>query len=281
MSKRIVPTLRPSLSDRFKAFKYERRLNRRIAEALRNEPLVAPEAVEAFFGQFQPRAIDVPLKRVGGKFDGGYVVPDDFSGIEASYSPGVATEMDFDLEIAEMGIPGFLIDASIQGIAKTHPNIRFERLFLGERTGGEFISLPDWIARNTPDAKELLLQIDIEGAEYKCLNATPRADLDRFRIIVIEFHDLHRAFTEEHHAVMRETLDRLNESHLPVHIHHNNCLPPARYGAFTFPEVFEVTYIRKDRCKEQGETSLIPHPLDRPNLPQEIDWIIPEFWHRP
>jgi len=266
---------------RLKALKYRRRLNRKIADAL-GPGAQAPKAqVDTLFRAFTPKAIDLPLIRVGGDHDGGYLVPDDLDGLEASYSPGVAEELDFDLEMAERGLACFLIDASIDGITTQHENITFERLFLGAVTEGNTISLNDWVMRNTPDARDLMLQIDIEGAEYNCLSSTPRDLLNRFRIIIIEFHDMHKAFAADGHAVLRETVNKLNDTHVLCHLHHNNCLSPATYSGIAFPEIFEATYIRKDRCKQLPHEARLPHHLDQPNLPHEIDWKLPEFWKRP
>ena len=55
-------------------------------------------------------------------------------------------------------------------------------------------TLEGWIDRNTPNSRQmtLLLQMDIEGAEFCVLLSTPTETLKRFRIMIIEFHLFHK-----------------------------------------------------------------------------------------
>lgn len=71
-----------------------------------------------------------PLRRVGPARDGGYLLPDDLEGIVACISPGVDVETGFDLEIAELGIPVFMADASVEGPAIEHANFHFQPMFI-------------------------------------------------------------------------------------------------------------------------------------------------------
>ena len=53
------------------------------------------------------------------------------------------------------------------------------------------ISLDEWITLECPSPqRDLLLQMDIEEAEYRNLASTDSATLNRFRIIIIELHGL-------------------------------------------------------------------------------------------
>jgi len=268
-----------SFRTRLKFLKYTWRQNRRIARELKDVPRAAPQSTQAIFDALEPHPVDVPFTRIGGDGDGGYVMPDDFEGMEASYSPGVSDLFRFDLEMAERGMPCYLADASVDGVATDHPNIHFEKLFLGAETAGEFISLQDWVNHHTPDAQNLLLQIDIEGAEYEVLNATPDDVLTKFRMIVIELHDLHHAFDENRYKPILETLGKLNTHFHLCHMHSNNSIPMSRYGGRQFPLVVEATYIRKDRCARLPGTAPIPHPLDQPNFPDNPDWHMPRIWN--
>lgn len=58
----------------------------------------------------------------------------------------------------------------------------FDKLFLGPTTSRQFISLDDWVARYAPPDGDLLLQMDIEGAEYVTLNAARTGTLERFEL---------------------------------------------------------------------------------------------------
>ena len=225
-----------------------------------------------------PRGCAVPLIRIGGDNDGGYLVPDDLGGIVASFSPGVSDTMDFDLAIMERGIPSFLADASVPKVPQPHPLATFDPLFLGSRTDGQFVSLDDWVARRAPPEGDLLLQMDIEGAEYETLAAASDTTLARFRILVVEFHGFHRILSPRHLKRMAPTLQRLAETHVVVHLHPNNASAPVRAGNLTLSPVFEVTFLRRDRAGEMTGPPPLPHPLDRSNVADQPDYRMPQFW---
>ena len=80
--------------------------NRRfIKETLRfwlNNSIKA-ENVQKVLNLLTPFNTEIPLIRVGGCGDGGYLLPDDLDGIVACFSPGVDATMTFDTEIMERG----------------------------------------------------------------------------------------------------------------------------------------------------------------------------------
>ncbi len=225
-----------------------------------------------------PHGCAVPLTRIGGGADGGYLLPDDLDGIVASFSPGVSDKMDFDLAILERGIPSFLADASVPGLPQPHPLATFDPLFLGPRTEGQFISLDDWVARYAPDRGDLLLQMDIEGAEYETLAAASDVTLDRFRILLVEFHGFHRILSPKHLERMAPAFERLAEKFAVVHLHPNNAAPPVRAAGHSLPPVFEAAFLRLDRAGDLTAPPALPHPLDRPNVAGLPDYPMPRFW---
>ena len=90
----------------------DRVLGRLLPVAIRDVP-ASDEDVLGLLRLLHPQASERPLRRIGGPGDGGYLVPDDLDGIVGCISPGVSTEVGFDLALAEMGIPVFLADASV------------------------------------------------------------------------------------------------------------------------------------------------------------------------
>jgi hypothetical protein len=150
------------------------------------------------------------LVRVGGSGDGGYLVPDDLDGIEACFSPGVANTATFELEMARRGITSFLADYSVDGPPESHPMFRFEKKFLGPREDEVHVTLDGWVARCAPGSGDLVLQMDIEGAEWEVLLAASDATLRRFRVMVLELHDVHRAWERGGLQLMRAALGRLS-----------------------------------------------------------------------
>lgn len=218
-----------------------------------------------------------PLRRFGPAGDGGYLMPDDLDGIAASVSPGVAGECGFDLEIADRGIDVHLADASVDAPPTAHARFHFTPLFLDTATSAHTITLDDYCATIAP-GNDLLLQMDIEGAEYRVLGAASESLMARFRIMVIEFHDLTKLFTRAGLAAVVPVFDKLLRTHHVVHIHPNNGLPVAQENGIAIPKVMEFTFYRKDRDTFGQSVATYPHPLDAPNLPHLPDIALPACW---
>lgn len=218
-----------------------------------------------------------PLVRVGGAEDGGYLIPDDLEGVEACFSPGVGGSSDFERAMLDRGIPSFLIDASVEKPKGLPKGISFEKLFLGAATRGNTVSLPDWVARHAPGSGDLVLQMDIEGAEYDVLATSPRDVLRRFRVLLVEFHRTHRALVPSGHRRLMGALESLVADFVPVHLHMNNARPFVRCGAYDMPRAFEMTFLRRDRAGRMRPSRAVPHPLDTPNVPGHPD-LPPPGW---
>ena len=80
-----------------------------------------------FLSKIQLKWPESNLVRIGPKDDGGYVLPDDFDGVVANFSPGVGGVVGFEEELASMGIRSFMIDASVEklpveNVVNIHPN---------------------------------------------------------------------------------------------------------------------------------------------------------------
>ena len=67
----------------------------------------------------------------------------------------------------------------------------FQEKWLNGFNDKNSMTLSSWIYNaNLVNSNNLLLQMDIEGAEYESIIATSESTLKKFRIIVIEFHNL-------------------------------------------------------------------------------------------
>lgn len=205
------------------------------------------------------------LVRIGGGKDGGYLLPDDLEGVRACFSPGVGGSSDFELDLEHRGIPSFLADASVAGPGPGAAHMDFERKFVGACSIGDTISLDDWVATKSLalPAGDLLMQMDIEGAEYECLLAASRSTLRRFRIIALELHGLDLLEQPFANRMIGATLEKLAVDFLPVHLHPNNIDPIASVSRIKVPPTLEVTYLRRDRVRSMAPRRVYPHPADR------------------
>lgn len=216
-----------------------------------------------------PYSSGLPLIRLGSEGDGGYLVPDDLQGIGALFSPGVDATWTFEADIANrFGIPSFMCDGSVNAPLDLTSLQHFERLWLSPKTGPGKITLQDWIERHRAEEDcDLMLQMDIEGAEYDVLKFTPREVLRRFRVMVVEFHGLDLLTSQWIFRSRARVFRKLAQDFLPVHIHANNCCGCFMLGQYRVPRVLEMTYLRRDRVFGPLEQSAIPHAADRPCVP--------------
>ena len=97
--------------------------------------------------------------------------------------------------------------------------------------------------------------MDIEGNEYSNILSTPDDIIKRFRIIIIELHNLNIFKDNQSNDlgitkdIVNNTLDKLNLNHSCVHAHPNN-FRSQFYDAqsqLNIPYVIELTYLRNDR----------------------------------
>lgn len=223
----------------------------------------------------RPRPSPFLLMRVGPNQDGSYLIPDDLRDLQACFSPGVSNWKAFEDELARrFNIRSHLCDFSSDEAAFTTPLIpqlqTFEKKWLDLNGVADAITLDDWVARREPDpAVDLILQMDIEGAEYRNLLNVSAQTLQRFRILVIEFHNLGVAnHPNPFAATLGAVLERLDEYFLCVHAHPNNCCGEVRYepADLTLPNVIELTYLRRDRFSAYPYLKplkpRLPHPSD-------------------
>lgn len=217
------------------------------------------------------------LIRLGGASDGGYLVPDDLDGIAKCFSPGSGGNWGFERALLNRyAISSEICDRESSRPTDLDQGVGFTDAWLGSITEPGFVSLQEWMT-SAPADQDLLLQMDIEGAEWHVLPAVDRNELRRFRIMLIEFHNLHwlqnQAFLEN---LAKPLFLRLLQDFDIVHVHPNNNGILWRGAGFRFPSLAEFTFHRKDRAKSYLGPSQLPHPQDRNNVPyrrsQQIQW---------
>lgn len=212
--------------------------------------------------------------RIGGDADGAYLVPDDLEGVVACFSPGVNNAKAFeDQLVADFGIRSHLCDYTSDAHLFATPLIEgmqsFEKKWLDVTGSPDCIGLDEWVAGREPEG-DLLLQMDIEGAEFRNLLGCRPETLRRFRIIVVEVHDVWGAAFPERWPEFERTfvplMDRLHDEFVVVHAHPNNCcgevLDPR--SGLNLPGPLELTLLRRDRFAGVLESELIPVSLPHP-----------------
>ncbi len=262
-----------------------RNVRKTVFELLVNRGFFLSRSVDAqtlspLIERMHPRTTSFDLIRVGGESDGGYLVPDDLQGIVGCFSPGVDVVASFEAAIVARGIPCFLADASVPGPPIADPLIHFDKKFLGVVDDDLTTKMDTWVRAYAPPTGDLILQMDIEGAEWPVLLNVSDETLSRFRIIVLELHFLEWLLDPVGFDFMFASLDRLLRRYHVVHLHPNNLAPPVTASGLAIPRLLEVTLLRHDRARPTGYANQFPHPLDRRNRTDRRDHALPGCWFR-
>ena len=120
--------------------------------------------------------------------------------------------------------------------------------------------------------------MDIEGFEYEVIFSIPIEKIKRFRIIIIEFHQLDLLWNKVFFEKFKNSFLKLIETHYVAHIHPNNAQEPVTNKKISIPPVMEFTFIRKDRVKTEGYNDNFPHPLDATNT-KKRHFDLPACWY--
>lgn len=229
--------------------------------------------------KLRPVSTNYELIRVGPKGDGGYLLPNDLENIEALFSPGVGELSLFENDCTKYGMKIFLADKSVDGPSVENEMFVFEKKFIGASANDDFLTLDTWVNKsNLLESSDLMLQMDIEGYEYEALLSASNHLMNRFRIIVIEFHELNSLFSKGFFDKFSNVFDKILQNHECVHIHPNNCCKTVKKGDIEIPSVMEFTFIRKDRIKEKTFTRTFPHKLDV-DLVKAEPLVLPKCWY--
>ncbi|WCT74846.1 hypothetical protein PQ455_06405 [Sphingomonas naphthae] len=218
--------------------------------------------------------------RVGASDDGGYVMIDDFRPDMPCYSIGVGGDVSWDWDLANLGLSIFQYDHTVAGPPLSHPNFTFHKFGISDD--------PDWsddlkgleeILHDNGHAEstEIILKIDIEGAEWNILDRLPEHFLGRFRQIVCEFHWLDNLIHADFRERALRVFEALAASHGVVHIHANNFAPLGIVEGVPIAGVIEVTFAARSRYDLIESLEIFPTPLDKANNPQRPDIFLGDF----
>ncbi len=222
------------------------------------------------------------LQRFGGDNDGGYLLPNDLQDIAVCFSPGVDVIASFEMDLLNrMGIDSHLVDYSVDAPPVGFIPKSFIKKYLGTVNDEKYITLDSWVrtSKEFQSNSDFLLQMDIEGGEYTSILGVTEEVLSRFRIMVIEIHNIESwGQPDFFNMVVNPFFNKLLKHFYVLHNHPNNCCGIVNIGGVLAPRVFELTLIRKDRCNPVGFANLFPHPLDRQNVLCNADITLPDNW---
>jgi hypothetical protein len=220
--------------------------------------------------------------RVGGPHDGGYVMVDDFEYAVTAVSFGIGHEVSWDMDMATRGCRVFQFDHSVERPPVLDPRFIFhkKRLTANAALDGGITLSKLLELQELRDDDNIIMKMDIEGDEWDVLDTVSEACIKRMRQIVIEFHWLQNfACTEWADRAIR-VATKLTQWHQPIHVHGNNTGGFAVLGGIPFPNVCEVTFIRKDHRVFIDSYQFWPTTLDAANKSDAADLNIGTFQFR-
>jgi hypothetical protein len=220
--------------------------------------------------------------RIGGPNDGGYVMANDFSSNRVCYSIGVGPQVIWDVEMAARGMHIYQYDHTVEGLPSAHPNFHFNRIGIAaDLADPQLVTLEQMIEHNEHGAeKNMLLKIDVEGAEWDVLDQMSSNVLAKFDQIVVEYHALEFLNRDSFRMRADRVFRNVAHTHHCIHIHGNNYASFGIVHNIPVPNVIEVTYALKSRFTFCDSTDVFPTHLDDPCKPGEPDLFLGDFKYR-
>ena len=230
----------------------------------------------ALLKELQPVALkNCILKRFGSANDGGYLLCDNLSnGIQSAYSYGVGPNDEFGCDVSKRyGVPVHQYDCFDPARPTCHGGVFvFHNQCIGPRPERDknqrvFDTLENQIFKNHDTGKRLIVKIDVEGAEWDSLLATPDAVLDQIDQMPMELHLPHSPYLRA--AVVNErhlqVIKKLKQKFYVVNLHFNNdsCTP---FSAPLPAWAFQVLLVNK-RVGVLDQAAPTPAPMSALNAP--------------
>ena len=245
-----------------------------IQERTTSEQLATPHDIrQALLDELRPVALaNCTLRRFGGPNDGGYLMCDNLiKDPESAYSYGIAGEDNWGCDLSRrFRVPVHQYDC----FDRRRPVCEGGRfVFHAECIGNQaatiesrpFDTLANQILKNGDAGKRLVVKMDVEGAEWYSLLATPDSVLDRIEQLPMELHG-----TDDRRFV--EVIRKLKRTFHLAHIHFNNmaCTPAVEpFPAFAF----QVLFVNKriGLLDASAPPPTLPNPADAPDSPHIPD----------
>jgi len=229
---------------------------------------ITRDRIIGFFNELHPANFGFELIRIGNDYDGGYLIPNDLVGVNKCISPGVGKSINFEkFLVTKYGIKSFLADPTVN-ISEPLPSaIKFHQIAIGhssetnqiidmesgKRSDFNSVTLERFINENTDSEEfDLLLQMDIENTEYLALLVSEPKILEKFRVMIIEFHSIPSIFEEKYFIeIIKPLFNKINQIFYVAHIHANNVAKPVKILNFKIPHGLEVTFHNRNRIKNR------------------------------
>lgn len=128
---------------------------------------------------------------------------------------------------------------------------------------------------------DMILKMDVEGAEWGFLSLVPSDILKKFSQIVFEFHNMNSPLRNKPDNILK-IFKKINKTHRLVHLHANNCCGGISFNGKNFGSVIEATYANIEKYSFTDKINYdvnLPLSVDAPNIPDREE-ILLGYWNR-
>lgn len=261
---------------------------------------------QTFLKKFRPFHVD-GLKRMGHQFDGGYIVHyPSLKDADLLLNYGVGYKVDFEQEFyKETGKPTLAFDPTLYDISTFGHHLRggfiqllrqtknllkwvikrpslknYKITFINEglieKDSGKYKSLATHFAEYDLYDKNIILKIDVEGAEYPVFNDPKVYGLLNNTIqVLMELHNI-----DQHLESLEYFMDNISKTHTLIHIHSNNHAGTFKMDGKNVPETLEVSFLLNKYVTWQEPTT-DSYPLaglDQPCNKSKPDLVLDFFY---
>ena len=212
---------------------------------------------------------DYPIEkkiRLGEKKDGGYVMADVNNKYDCYISAGVSTEESFTKDFINKYNIDLFNCFAFDGTIDKYPhhytkNISFIKKNINSFNDDNNTNLYSLLDKYN----NIFLKMDIEGGEYPWLLSLNDSQLNKFKQIVIEVHNLNDKNESLNDKI--NCFKKLTNNHYLIHVHannHGNCIN-------NIPDVLELTYIHKSLHVSNPGLNKTKLPIDNLDFPNNLD----------
>lgn len=208
-------------------------------------------------------------KHFGDKADGGYLLAIPFSENSEVVSIGVGENLSFDFSISQHVLNVHMFDHTILPPHDIPSNGIFHNKGLGLKSSENLLSLTDILGFVKKESR-VILKIDIESSEWDVLEALSLGEIAVVDQLVIEYHDLFEILkSPDRLAKVNRILSNLSSEFWTINISPNNWGNAQIIQGVAFPDVIEVSYLRKSTLTTIESTRISTRGFpNNPNQPR-------------
>ncbi len=221
--------------------------------------------------------------RRGRDNDGGYIMchPYKSSNAKIAYSFGINDDVSWDDDMADEGFDVYMYDHTIDRLPHERKRFYYFKKGISQTSEpGEMLDTLENIIRMNRhlDKDNMILKMDVEGAEYGAILNADDTIFQKFDQIVMEFHNLLNVTGQE---TIIPAIEKLSSIFAAVHVHANNYGNVVYVEGVPYPDTIEITLLNRSKYNlEVCKTVNLPIPLDMPCRKMDDDIILGDWNNR-